>query len=343
MGDKSAIHWTDATWNPITGCTKVSQGCKNCYAKFQAWPRLAASKQTVYFGRKFEDVQCHPERLEQPLRWRKPRRVFVNSMSDLFHEDVPFEFIAAVFGVMAAAERHTFQVLTKRPERMQSFFKWIVMQDRGFEPTPGRLHACSTALGYEAEYHERSDGGPLHTKHGADPVGLWPLPNVWLGVSVEDQETADGRIPLLLDTPAAVRFVSYEPALGPVDFTLRSHRIDGWDEDWKYDTLSGHEWASPRDDSEPSSNALDWLIVGGESGPKARPCDVNWIRDAVRQCRDARVPCFVKQIGARPVCTVTDQREPFPIDLVSRKGADPNEWPESLRVREYPDAGQATR
>ena len=245
MGDKSAIHWTDATWNPVTGYTKVSQGCKNCYAKFQAWPRLAANPTTVYFGRKFEDVQCHPELLEKPLRWRNPRRVFVNSMSDLFHEDVPDDFVAAVFGIMAAAPQHTFQILTKRPERIHGFFEWLASA----LDTPGkpRLEAAWQALFMEKRHHPAGDSGPLHCKYGASPDGPWPLPNVWLGVSVEDQKTADERIPLLLETPATVRFVSYEPALEGVNlFTHLMHK-DG----------------------------IHWLIVGGESGPKARPCHVN--------------------------------------------------------------------
>ena len=121
MGDKSAIGWTDASWNPVTGCTKVSPGCKFCYAKHQAWPRLAANPKTRYFGREFENVRCHPEMLDQPIRWRRPRRIFVNSMSDLFHEDIPDHFIDQIFAVMALCPRHQFQVLTKRPERMREY------------------------------------------------------------------------------------------------------------------------------------------------------------------------------------------------------------------------------
>jgi protein gp37 len=172
----TGIEWTDEVWNPVTGCTKVSQGCKNCYAE-----RVA---ERFWKGRSFGDVQMHPERLEAPLHWRTPRRVFVNSMSDLFHEDVDIGFVLAVWSVMAneRCRQHTFQILTKRPSRMLEIL-------RDIENGSG----CSVAL-----------------------------PNVWLGVSVEDQATADERIPLLLDTPAAVRFVSYEPAIGPIDFT----RID---------------------------------------------------------------------------------------------------------------------
>lgn len=226
MGDKTGIEWTEATWNPVTGCSKVSQGCKNCYAKHQAWPRLAASPQTVYFGRKFEDVQCHPERLDQPLRWTRPRRIFVNSMSDLFHEDVPDDFIDRVFAVMAMAERHQFQVLTKRPERMKE---------------------------YLAGYSDRVKTMPF----------TMPLPNVWLGVSVEDQATADERIPLLLQTPAAVRWVSAEPLLGSIIMF----------------------------------KGIDWLVVGGESGTNARPMRPAWARDLRDQCNIEGIPFLFKQWG----------------------------------------------
>ncbi|KKK66141.1 hypothetical protein LCGC14_2967090, partial [marine sediment metagenome] len=164
MSDKSGIEWTEATWNPATGCTKVSPGCKFCYAKHKVWPRLSKNPKTVYFGREFEDVQVHPERLDQPLRWTKPRRIFVNSMSDLFHEDIPDEFIEEVFAVMALAEhRHIFQVLTKRPERMRDFLgtehRWVTIEGRA-----------------QRRYYERT---------GDDPA-MWlsvklPLPNVWLG------------------------------------------------------------------------------------------------------------------------------------------------------------------
>ncbi len=196
MSDKTGIAWTDATWNPVTGCSKVSQGCKNCYAE-REWGRLSANpKAMAYYGRAFTDIACHEDRLDQPLRWKKPRMIFVNSMSDLFHEDVPDDFIDRVFAVMALAENHTFQVLTKRPERMLRWF------DPGFD---NREHAVGQAM------------REIAAARGGDDAGLpeWPLPNVWLGVSVEDHATADERIPLLLQAPAAVRWVSAEPLIGP--------------------------------------------------------------------------------------------------------------------------------
>lgn len=233
MDANSSIEWTDATWNSVTGCSKVSQGCKHCYAE-RIFNR-------PYPGRDFTDVRTHPDRLEWPLKWRgskqaksegRPSRIFVNSMSDLFHEKVPDEFIDKVFAVMAMAKQHTFQVLTKRPERMRAFLR---------NPYWGRSAA---------------------------------LPNVWLGVSVEDQPTADKRIPILLQTPAAIRFVSYEPAIGPVDF----------------EQYTGYR--RMRDFKE-----LDWVIAGGESGPHARPSHPDWFRSVRDQCQAAGIPFLFKQWG----------------------------------------------
>lgn len=196
MSDKSRIEWTNATWNPVTGCMKISQGCKHCYAK-RDWARLAAMPGTVYHGRAFEDVRTHAERLDQPLRWRKPRRVFVNSMSDLFHEDVPDEFIDQVFAIMALSPQHTFQVLTKRPERLRAYLSTGLADQRiWYAARPfcqQQMWDCYSKL-------------PVpHPGAGPGGIGLktWPIKNVWLGVSVEDQATADERIPLLLQTPAA--------------------------------------------------------------------------------------------------------------------------------------------
>lgn len=265
---KTSIEWCTDVWNPVSGCTKVSQGCKNCYAE-RVFPRVYGGQivrafpssqiRTETRKRRFADIQVHPDRLDAPLRWRKPRRIFVNSMSDLFHENVPFAFIHSVFQVMAQCRQHTFQVLTKRPARMADFYLW----DR-----------------------------------------CYMLDHVWPGVSVEDQETADERIPLLLKTAAAVRFVSYEPALGPVDFS-------------KY------------------LGELSWVIVGGESGPGARPFDVQWARGTIAQCKTARVPCFVKQVGRRPVWSAEELTYAL-LKLMDPKGGDWTEWPEDLRVRQYP-------
>lgn len=317
MSTATKIEWTDVTWNPVRGCALVSKGCTNCYAMRQAHrfsrpaaPFAGLTKMTAHGPTWTGKVSLHPELLDAPLRWRKPRRVFVNSMSDLFHEDVDEGFIADVFSVMTAASRHTFQILTKRPARMRDFVS-------------------------------RWRGGALA--------------NVWLGVSVEDQAAADERIPLLLDTPAAVRFLSCEPLLGPLSFVVPFAGA-------KVDALAG---------ARPGIPGLDWVIAGGESGPDARPCDVDWIRSIVEQCRAADVPVFVKQLGAdargwcksnAPEIIGEDEHrrmlreDPRCCDnfeaseqqaecnaygrrcvmMTDAKGGDPAEWPEDLRVREFP-------
>lgn len=229
MSDRTHIEWTDTTWNPVTGCTKVSQGCKHCYAE-RDWSRLSANARTRYHGRRFTDVECHVDVLRLPLRWTKSRHIFVNSMSDLFHEAVPLDFIARVWIVMAHARQHTFQILTKRAARMREVVQSL------------------------------SD------------INGRPLPNVYLGVSVEDQAAADERIAPLQDTPAARRFISAEPLLGEV-------------------RLAAHLWTRiglPR---------LDWVIAGGESGPHARPMHPDWVRRLRDACIDAGVPFFFKQWG----------------------------------------------
>ena len=210
MGDKTEISWTDSTWNPVVGCTKVSTGCKFCYAE-------RVSKR---MGKEFTEVTLHPERLDQPLRWRKSRKIFVCSMSDLFHEDVPDTFILDAVKMMRYATQHTYQILTKRPERMRQFISAAYVM--------------------------------LATSNPDLPELSWPLPNVWLGISAENQEQADKRIPLLLQTPAAVRFVSLEPLLGSINLD-------------RYLWASGDDGEpSPRND--PYTPSLHWIIVGGESG-----------------------------------------------------------------------------
>lgn len=268
MSDKTGIAWTDASWNPVTGCTKVSQGCKHCYAE-REWGRLSANlKSPAYHGRAFTDVACHADRLNQPLRWKKPRMIFVNSMSDLFHENVPDDFIDKVFAVMALAEKHVFQVLTKRPERMLAYLSDPGLEDR---------------IGYQAipKVHDKSYG-----------VLKWPIENVWMGVSVEDQATADERIPLLLQTPAAVRWVSAEPLIGPVDF----------------EDVPVGMFGPLRLQSNTDNPRLDWVVCGGESGgPKARPMHPDWADHLQSQCEEAGVPFFFKQWGEwLPVNQMTD-------------------------------------
>lgn len=308
----SDIEWTDETWNPVTGCTKVSPGCAHCYAE------TFAERFRGVPGHPFEqgfDLKLWPERLTKPFSWKKPRKVFVNSMSDLFHEDVPFEFIDRVFAVMALTP-HTYQVLTKRPERMR---EWANDERR------------------TTKVAERIDRLANETQC-VDwiPPLEWPLPNVWLGTSVENQHWADIRIPELLATPAAVRFLSCEPLLGPLDLRPWLTRVPTSGDGWR---LTGGTALAIAD------IVLDWVIVGGESGPKARAFDLAWARSIVSQCRAAGVAVFVKQLGAKPFSNQFEQiahpeNEGFGVTgrlkLDSRKGGDWGEWPEDLRVREWP-------
>ena len=259
---KTKIEWATDVWNPVTGCTKVSAGCKNCYAE-----RLAGR----FWGkRKFTDVQIHPERLGQPLHWKKPRRVFVNSMSDLFHPDVPDEFLPQVFAVMAIAKQHTFIILTKRPERMRDVLSDGIFHEavgESIEDIAARINGCIAHV--VDEYFDN------------DAI----LPNVWIGVSVENQQTAGERIPLLLQMPAAERIVSCEPLLGSIDLT------------W----LSGDEFEDSLGNKHRHAVSafpgIGWVIAGGESGPGARPMHPEWVRSLRDHCQAAGVPFFFKQWG----------------------------------------------
>lgn len=221
INQMTKIEWTDTTWSPVTGCTKVSVGCKNCYAERMS-KRLAGRFGYPPAPDNFK-VTLHPDRLNEPLKWKKPRKIFVCSMSDLFHEKIPYDFIIEIFHIMA--KQHTYQILTKRPEIMYDFM---------------------------CEYIPNPYGSPYD-----------PLPNVWLGVSVEDVK-AKIRIDILRPIPAAVRFISFEPLLEDVG----SINLDG----------------------------IHWVIVGSESGPNARPTETEWVRSIRDQCRDAGVPFFLKQL-----------------------------------------------
>jgi protein gp37 len=282
------IAWTDVTWNPVRGCSRVSPGCENCYAERTA-ARFSGTGQP-YHGlavmgehrpRWTGEVRLVPEHLADPLRWRRPRRVFVNSMSDLFHEKLANEEIAAVFGVMAAAQAHTFQVLTKRPERMREWFEWVV----SVGPSAHVLGAARGVRWYAWDrlgsfrhplgYDDTAAVSPSWS--GEAPSWPWPLPNVWLGVTAEDQRRADERLPLLLQTPAAVRFVSVEPQLEHVFFQ--------------------REWIG--------ADRVYWVIGGAESGPGARPFNEAWARSLRDQCQAFGAAFFYKQtvVAGRKVST----------------------------------------
>lgn len=271
------IEWAEESWNPTTGCDRVSPGCDNCYALTLA-KRLKAMGQARYqadgdprtSGPGFA-LTTHADTLDLPFTWRKPRRVFVNSMSDLFHDAVPDWFIANVFAVMACAPQHTFQLLTKRHGRMRSLLN---------SPEFHRLIAHVSPM-YAGSNPDLAQDYVTTT---------WPLPNVWLGVSVEDQKRADLRVPALLGTPAAMRWLSCEPLLGPVnlDEVARSDNPDGG---WSAIASLGHG-EQPR-----IGVGIDWVVVGGESGPSARPMDPDWPRALRDQCVAAGVPFFFKQHG----------------------------------------------
>lgn len=257
MADKSKIEWTDATWNPVTGCTPISEGCANCYAKGLArrFPQIHGPAHI-----EFEEVRCHNNRLQQPYKWNNPRRVFVCSMGDLFHDDVPFGFLDKIWKTMFDCQQHTFIILTKRPQRLKDFaFAW----------------------------HKNTIS-----------------PHLWIGVTAENQEQADARIPILLQIPAAVRWVSVEPLLSEVD--IRSYLYSDYDkaahDSQLIEPLGGFNHAK-----------LNWVVCGAETGSKARLMELEWARDLRDQCEDAGVPFFFKKSGQRI------------------------ETPDDLKIHEYPE------
>jgi protein gp37 len=423
MSQGTGIEWTDATWNPVVGCSPVSPGCLNCYAATMA-RRLEAMGRPEYVGLTVERggesvshtlkgrptvvhrtprrrvfsgvVRCLEDRLLEPLHWRKPRRVFVCSMADLFHEAVPFEFIDRVFAVMALCPQHTFQVLTKRPERMAEYLRGLTCGDVEVDSVTGLARlGCAAGdmldgawIWGEGKRHRKAIENFITDTHDEEyacgacedddrepqPIA-WPLPNVWLGASAEDQPRLDERVPHLLRCPAAVRFLSCEPLLGPVDL----NRVGGPREVRAYGDKIAVIPTLPHGGPESIEDSLfvHWVIVGGESGPNARPCDVDHVRSIVRQCRAAGVPVFVKQLGrwiggdnstfplnglvhkwlfesggtfTTPIlrselATGPDYRHERPAGAIAFgvegggnvKHGDPAEWPEDLRVREFPE------
>lgn len=358
MGNKTGISWTDSTWNAVSGCTRVSDACRFCYVDWAPnfrvenrhfrveCPECTGSGICVGcrnghycakgdrccptcggFGgvRSNEigattDIRLHEDRLDQPLRWSRPRRIFVNSTSDVFHEEVPSSYIAKMFAVMALASRHTFQVLTKRPARMRS-----LLNSKDFW---AQVAYEVGALAMERKLIPES----LDAMEFIDKYE--PLPNVWLGVTVENQKWADIRIPILMETPAAVRFLSCEPLLGPVELT----GLD-WNppsapvaDDGLTNALNGTWYPALGDASKEALCSMtdlariDWVIAGGESGTQARPMEMSWVESLRNQCAGHDVPFFFKQAGVRLArewgCT-------------SRNGSDPAEWPIDL-PQEFP-------
>lgn len=271
----SGPYWQQA-WNPVRGCTPISPGCTHCWAR---------AMHERFRDEPFTDVRCLPEALSKPLHWKKPRVVFIDC-ADIFHGEVPAKFIAAVFAVMAACQQHTFLLCTKRAQRAHDLLtEWNRF---GGAPQPGPINhfltAAIRASGGAKWADDMRDRIGFMVRRNGDPVPWrhWPLPNVWLGVTAEDQQRADDRIPLLLATPAAHRWVSVEPMLGPVDLDR-----------WLWDGGESVE-GIPCQPASPTY-ALDQVIIGCESGPKRRPCRAEWITSIAEQCTAASVPCFVKQ------------------------------------------------
>ena len=298
MGDKTKIEWTDASWTPIrarnlqTGkigwhCEHDTTGCEHCYSE-RLNERLGTGLTFKPGHRKDIEIFLDEKMLTAPLRWKRPRMIFVCSMTDLFAEFVKEKWIDKMFAVMALCPQHTFQVLSKRAERMRDYLTapfrdecWIVSDTFNKVANPRVLWRC-------------------------------PLPNVWLGVSAERQDEFDERQRYLRETPAAVRFFSLEPLLAPIN-VARAFYVD---EDCEY---SGSK-----------RQQISWVIIGGESGPHARPLDVDWARSILAQCREAGVSCFMKQLGSKPML------HGFSMPVRHSKGGDPTEWPDDLRTREMP-------
>ena len=304
------IEWADAVWNPVTGCTPCSPGCDHCYAKRMS-VRLAGRCGYPPSPRQF-DVTLHQDVLEQPMHWRKPKRIFVCSMADLFHPDVPDAFLDRVFAMMLASHvltnhRHQDLVLTKRPERMRQYLifrepdrllqDWAEAGDR-FIHLDNEDVLFSESVGAMCSARWSASGiAETQPRPWSVPENCWPLPNVWLGVTAENQEMADARIPILLQTPAAVRFVSVEPMLGPVDLHIgESLGEDDSAVGWTRCVNGGRNHQHPLHERRCLSG-IDWVICGGETGPGARPMHPDWARSLRDQCQAAKVPFFFKQWG----------------------------------------------
>lgn len=344
------IQWSEQVWNPVSGCTIKSSGCTRCYAMRMAG-RLEAMGQEKYRGvtKKVNGKRIwsgltilNDDALMIPLRRKKPTTWFVNSMSDLFWGDdedlaqarklgienpkpIPFDFIDKVFAVMSLCPQHTFQILTKRMERMGKYLGECFKDTWTGGPWNGCRVDCNDRINEGISAHAKLSPWKIRER--------WPLPNVWLGTSVENQATADERIPHLLRCPAAIRFLSCEPLLGPIN--LRHVHPDD-----NIDCLYG--WNPNVGPEGMNCQCVDWVIVGGESGPGARECDIAWIRGILSSCDAARVPCFVKQVGARPIYDPSHQIRLVNSGLadsgkrLDSKGGDPSEWPADLRVRQLP-------
>lgn len=323
MGDETNIAWTDMTWNPVRGCYPVSPGCGNCYAEKVAFrfcgPGQPYEGTIDHRGRWNNVVRLVPEKLLEPMRKQRPRRIFVNSMSDWAHESIPFSFWCAMMAVMGGTPWHVFQPLTKRPDHLRKLFGRLdeevvnMLPDRqpiGDESVKMDarravyLAGCARSYGIGVEAHFE-----LKERLREQP---WPLRNLHVGVSAEDDLRWTERVGSLLQLPAALRWVSVEPQIGPIDPCT----LDAWLGD------------------------LDWIVLGGESGPKARPFNVEWAYRWIRDCDNLGVPLFIKQLGSEVIQSIPPhgvfRPHNIPGMIHDKKGADPSEWPAELRVQQFP-------
>lgn len=340
MGTKTGISWTEATWNPIRGCVRVSEGCRFCYAEAVAarfsgegQPYEGLAKLVTPAGSATQEprwtgaVQLVEDHLLDPIKWRKPKVIFVNSMSDLFYEKIPLAYVDRIMAVMVLAQHHTYQVLTKRADRMRDYLNDPEMPARVMaiveELKPNSLWNGSV---YQARYWL------IEEKR--------PVPHIWWGVSAEDQSAADERIPALLDAQAAVRFVSYEPALGPINFSaIKADFTAAPDSHFMIDAIRGGIWDEANGQISTGGKdvaAIDWIIIGGESHQdkkRARPFDIAWARSLIKDAQDeGHSAIYVKQLGSNPVDGET------PLVIPGRKSDDPALWPEDVRIQQYPEA-----
>ncbi|PSB49756.1 phage Gp37/Gp68 family protein [filamentous cyanobacterium Phorm 6] len=309
---KTKISWTSETWNPLVGCSKISAGCSRCYAAEAA---KSARLQQFPQYQKVKDwdgtIEFVENQLLKPLSWRSPKKVFVCSMSDIGHKNVKDEWLNKIFAVMAMCPQHIFQVLTKRPERLLEYFS---------DPNCARW-ICDEVLNILSD--EANPGKWKFKVHGDEVNIKIPLPNVWVGTSVENQKVADDRIPQLLQIPAAKLFLSCEPLLEAVDLT-KIYRISNL-------TQTELTWL----------DYLHWIILGGESGVGARPCHIDWIRSIVQQCRPTNVAVFVKQLGSNSIQSTPYidgvAQNNFQLKFKDRKGGNIDEFPTDLQIRQFPE------
>lgn len=300
----SKIEWCDETWNPLVGCSRISAGCSRCYAA-EAAKSARLQQFTQYQKVKDWDgmIEFVENQLLKPLSWKASKKVFVCSMSDIFHANVKDEWLDKIFAVMAIAKQHTFQVLTKRPERMNEYLS-----------DPKTVQRIGTWIAADLSPHY----GLVGLNHSVFDEFDLPLPNCWLGVSVENQKAADDRIPSLLATPASVRFLSCEPLLEAIEIE-------------EYLRAGTEELGHP---------GIGLAIIGGESGPGARPCHIDWIRSLVKQCQQTKTAVFVKQLGSHAIDSTPYidgiVQNHFQVKLKNRKGGDISEFPLDVQIREFP-------